>query len=96
MNMMQMLRTMMTLTMSRKMLEYLISLGQRLRLACMHESTPRKVICWWTSDNRRRDQERDEDENYDKDDMDEKDEKDDEKENYDDDAVGNYVMNHSG
>ena len=81
MNMMQMLRTMMTLTMSRKMLEYLISLGQRLRLACMHESTPRKVICWWTSDNRRRDQERDV-----KDDMDEKD---DEKENYDDDAVGN-------
>ena len=72
---------MMTLTMSRKMLEYLISLGQRFGLACMHESTPRKVICWWTSDNRRRDQERDE-----KDDMDEKD---DEKENYDDDAVGN-------
>ena len=71
----------MTLTMSRKMLEYLISLGQRFGLACMHESTPRKVICWWTSDNRRRDQERDE-----KDDMDEKD---DEKENYDDDAVGN-------
>ena len=81
MNMMQMLRTMMTLTMSRKMLEYLISLGQRFGQACMHESTPRKVICWWTSDNRRRDQERDV-----KDDMDEKD---DEKENYDDDAVGN-------
>ena len=72
---------MMTLTMSRKMLEYLISLGQRFGLGCMHESTPRKVICWWTSDNRRRDQERDV-----KDDMDEKD---DEKENYDDDAVGN-------
>ena len=72
---------MMTLTMSRKMLEYLISLGQRFGQACMHESTPRKVICWWTSDNRRRDQERDV-----KDDMDEKD---DEKENYDDDAVGN-------
>ena len=84
MNMMQMLRTMMTLTTSRKMLEYLISLGQRFGLGCMHESTPRKVICWWTSDNRRRDQERDV-----KDDMDEKDEKDDEKENYDDDAVGN-------
>ena len=63
------------------MLEYLISLGQRFGLGCMHESTPRKVICWWTSDNRRRDQERDV-----KDDMDEKD---DEKENYDDDAVGN-------
>ena len=74
------------------MLEYLISLGQRLRLACMHESTPRKVICWWTSDNRRRDQERDED---DEEKDDEKDEMD-EKENYDDDAVGNYVMNHSG
>ena len=81
----------MTLTMSRKMLEYLISLGQRFRLGCMHESTPRKVICWWTSDNRRRDQERDEDEYDDKDDKDVKDEKDemDEKENYDDDAVGN-------
>ena len=78
MNMMQMLMTMMTLTMSRKMLEYLISLGQRFGLGCMHESTPRKVICWWTSDNRRRDQERDE-----------KDDENDEKENYDDDAVGN-------
>ena len=84
MNMMQMLRTMMTLTMSRKMLEYLISLGQRFGLGCMHESTPRKVICWWTSDNRRRDQERDV-----KDDMDEKDDENDEKENYDDDAVCN-------
>ena len=88
MNMMQMLRTMLTLTMSRKMLEYLISLGQRLRLGCMHESTPRKVICWWTSDNRRRDQERDED-YEEKDDMDEKDDENDEKENYDDDAVCN-------
>ena len=78
MNMMQMLMTMMTLTMSRKMLEYLISLGQRFGLGCMHESTPRKVICWWTSDNRRRDQERDE-----------KDDENDEKENYDDDAVCN-------
>ena len=74
--------------MSLKMLEYLISLGQRLRLACMHESTPRKVICWWTSDNRRRDQERDED-YEEKDDMDEKDDENDEKENYDDDAVCN-------
>ena len=88
MNMMQMLRTMMTLTMSRKMLEYLISLGQRFGQACMHESTPRKVICWWTSDNRRRDQERDED-YEEKDDMDEKDDENDEKENYDDDAVCN-------
>ena len=79
---------MMTLTMSRKMLEYLISLGQRFGLACMHESTPRKVICWWTSDNRRRDQERDED-YEEKDDMDEKDDENDEKENYDDDAVCN-------
>ena len=70
------------------MLEYLISLGQRFGLGCMHESTPRKVICWWTSDNRRHDQERDEDDEE-KDEMDEK-------ENYDDDAVGNYVMNHSG
>ena len=85
MNMMQILRTMMTLTVSRKMLEYLISLGQRFRLGCMHESTPRKVICWWTSDNRRRDQERDED---DEEKDDEKNEMD-EKENYDDDAVGN-------
>ena len=81
----------MTLTMSRKMLEYLISLGQRFGLGCMHESTPRKVICWWTSDNRRRDQERDEDdeEKDDKDVKDEKDEKDEKKETYDDDAVGN-------
>ena len=85
---MQMLRTMMTLTMSRKMLEYLISLGHCLGLRCMHESTPRKVICWWTSDNRRRDQERDED-YEEKDDMDEKDDENDEKENYDDDAVCN-------
>ena len=84
--------TMMTLTMSRKMLEYLISLGQRLGLACVHESTPRKVICWWTSDNRRRDQEPDEDEYDDMDDKDDRDDmdaKDDEKENYDDDAGGN-------
>ena len=29
----------------RKMLEYLISLGLRLGPRCMHESTPRKVIC---------------------------------------------------